>query len=559
MSKTTWSLNLHSLTAEQVSVEIDPLTLGLISIRNKNTLSALGEIKVPDTFLDNTQEYHPQGLFSSAIFGMQGTPARMANLGYISLNTDIIIPDVYTQLIKARGMYDDIMRGRLYAKFDPVTTDFVVTPVEDGGQTGYTYFMSYLDKLSPMDTGASTRKRLLKLLEKHKGKLITRYYLVIPAGYRDIEQTQDGRIKSDEINELYMRLLRSCSFITADGANFDVFRYQTQAAVNGISDYIDSILYGKSGLINSKFSKRGVNQGTRNVITSQLHEVIDLDSASNLNLMDATIGMPQTVALFPDKILFHIKQLLTPIMPDIGYEFTVINPVNYKAMEVDFDADLYNLFMTASGFTQLMKIIRVKDNRLKTLKVGKYWLGGIYKPPGYVQIISDPKQIEGFQKEYLHPITIVELFYLAIMQMEETLVGTATRPPVLGKGGISQNPFRPYFTDPYEIREEIGTGHVGGRYPIIEYKYVDGTLDQEVSLNGTFNDSFTVSELKYIAYSSDNDGDALSAIPITTDEAVEEIHDSLQKANTYLTPNGDLLYGLAEVGVANNILLTITG
>jgi hypothetical protein len=191
------------------------------------------------------------------------------------------------------------------------------------------------------------------------------------------------------------------------------------------------------------------------------------------------------------------------------------------------------------------------------------WLGALYKPPGKVQFVSDMSMIDGFKKEYLHPVTITELVYLAIMQLQEKLVGTSTRPPVLGKGGIGQGVFVPYFTDPYELREDIETTAIGPRYPSVTYTYINTdkkmVSDQTVELTGVWNDSFTVSELRDKALAADRDGDALSALPITTDEARAEIEDSLTRASTYRTATGKLLYNLGTVAIANNVILTLTG
>lgn len=560
MYNTKRSSNPISLTAEAAGMEIDPLTLGLISIQSKQAVAYMGEITVPDTYDGNSLEFHTSGLYSSTVFGLKGSDERMSKFGYISLNTDILVPDVYIQLKKARSLYEEIMKGKAYVLFNPVTKEFDPTPLEDGGQTGYSYFMKYLPVLQPEDTGASTRRRLIRLLAKYKGNLTTKYFLVIPAGYRDIEQTEDGRMESDDINPLYLALLRAVSFIQSADTNYDTFRFQAQLAVNAIADYIATILNGKSGLINAKFAKRGVRQGSRNVITSQIHDVSDVDSPSNLNLLDSTVGMPQLLAMYPDKILYHVKQLLSPMMPEVGYPFTVIDPYTHKTKEVKFDPDLYNLFMTATGFTSLLKIIKVKDNRIKPIKYEEYWIGALYKPPGEVHVVDSPLLLDDYNPAYLHPITIVELLYIAIMQIEGSLVGTNTRPPVLGQGGISQHICRAYFTDPFEVRED-SNGMVGGRYPILSYAY-DSKLKpygkQQVSLEGTFNDSFSISELTLKAKAGDYDGDALSSLPITTDEAIDEIQESLTKASTYFTPNRKLIYSLGSVDVANAILLTLT-
>jgi hypothetical protein len=582
----------------------------------------------------------------------------MESISYIKLNTDVIIPDVFKQLKKARSLYVDIMRGSAFATFDKSIGDFVPTPIEEGGKTGYSFFIQHLPELKPQETGSSTRSRLVKFIEKYRMKLTTRYLIVMAAGYRDLEQGSDGRMQSDEVNNMYLGAMRAASFIQNESPSFDNFRYQTQIALNNIAEYVDTIIYGKNGQINSKFAKRGVRQGTRNVITAQVHDIMDLDDPANLGMLDSTIGLIQTMSMYPDKILFNIKQMVTIAMPDIGYDFEVIDPNTHKTKSVPFDADIYNLLTTASGLEQLIKILKVRENRLRIITSKGMWLGALYKPPGKVQYVTSIHEIEDYEPEYLHPVTITELVYLAIIQMQEPLVGTSTRPPVLGKGGIGQGVFVPYFTDPYELRQDITTGGLGPRYPSVKYSYLSATGEsygdgdyhsaientvgtasinsysdvvgdvgrdnsanihcsttvadcgnghkvankprkglfskkthiktpvrtksqenvaaaineqrsklankpfygnQAVELVGVWNDSFTVSELRDATLGADRDGDALSALPITTTEAMDEIKESLLKAETYRSPTGKFLYSLGSVAIANNVIMTLTG
>lgn len=637
--------------------EMDPLVVGLISLRSPRQVAHLTPITVPDTYLGMSQEFHPEGLYSNDIFGLKGTNERMENISYINLNADIIVPDVFKQLKKARSLYIDIMRGSAFAKFDKSIGDFVPAPIEEGGKTGYSFFIQHLPELQPQETGSSTRSRLVKFIEKYRMKLTTRYLIVMAAGYRDLEQGSDGRMQSDEVNNMYLGAMRGASFIQNDSPSFDNFRYQTQIALNNIAEYVDTIIYGKNGQINSKFAKRGVRQGTRNVITAQVHDIMDLDDPANLGMLDSTVGLIQTISMYPDKILFNIKQMVTMAMPDIGYDFEVIDPNTHKSKSVPFDADIYNLLTSASGLEQLIKILKVRENRLRVITSKGMWLGALYKPPGKVQYVTAIHEIDNYKPEYLHPVTITELVYLAIVQMREPLVGTSTRPPVLGKGGIGQGVFVPYFTDPYELREDITTGGLGPRYPSVKYSYLsatgesygdgnyydaiehtvgtggvgshnslgdssngDGSNDvwsitgvddrsrglqshgrqrkgllgkkvtgtsvltksqesvatsineqrlkltdkpfygnQAVELVGVWNDSFTISELRDKALGADRDGDALSALPITTTEAMDEIKESLLQAETYRSPTGKLLYGLWDVAIANNVIMTLTG
>lgn len=528
--------------------EMDPFKVGLISLMTKDSVNGMVNITASETYHGTTQQFHPEGLYSVDAFGLRGTSDRMENFAYISLNCTVIIPDIYVQLLKARAYYGEIMAGKLYAVFDTTINDFTPTAIEDGGQTGFSFFIKHLPKLQVEESDSSSRQRLIKLIDKYRNKLLTRYFLVIPAGYRDIETREDGRDESDEINKLYLAVMRNARNILSEDVSLDPLRYAVQKAVVEVSAYIDNINYGKHGRINATFAKRAVRHGTRNVITSQIHNVSDLDSPANLGLLDVTMGVTQLLHSYPDMIGYQVREIMRAIMPDEGYDFSGINPVTRQDTTVAHDRDLYQLLMSQKGFVTLIKLLKVKENRTRPILHDGQWVGAIYKPAGAFQIISSLEELPpDYEWSDVHPITLVELVYIASWQIEDKLVGTSTRPPVLGQGGIYGSHRRIDFTAEYEIRKELyrgePTGRVAGRFPL--------------PASG-FKDSFTVSELNLGPLGGDFDGDALSSSPTTTEEAIAEIKESLHKASYYRSTYGTLLYGLSGVDVANNVLLTIT-
>ena len=540
----------------QNPVELDPLSFELFGIRTKTDIDVNKLVSVPDTYLGTSQSFHPEGLYSPSIFGQKGSKERMTSFGYIDLHTDILIPDVFIQLKKARELYADIMQGAAYVKFDPKLKDFVETGIEEGGLTGYSYFLIHLDQLEPQESGSSSRSRLINFLKRNRGKLTTRYLVVIPAGFRDIEEAEDGRMTSDDINSLYLSVMRPSSFIQNNSSSFDSFRYQTQLAVNSVSEYINAILYGKNGMVNAKFAKRTVRQGTRNVLTSQSAELKHIDDMDVLNPMDSTVGLIQLMSMFQDKILYQIKQLLVEIMPGIGYDFIGINPKTLEPITLPFDNELYSLLLTTKGMEKLSKLLKVKDNRSKIIEHKGMWLGGIYETDSEIRLISNPSELSKEELVNLHPLTLAQLVYFAIAFIEDDLYGVTTRAPVLGQGGTRQTKFVPYISEPYQSKY-LEPAHIPlRRCPIFEYVKEAGVI--KAKLKGVWNDSYTVTALSLAAHAADFDGDMMAAHPVTTIEAVEEVRESLQRTSTYLDANGRLLYSLGTVDVANNVLLTLT-
>ena len=222
-------------------------------------------------FETGTKRFHPDGLYSEAIFGQVGSRDRLVRKGYIDLHTDIVTPHLYKQLISLRSYYKDIISGKAYAKFDPEIKDLIlVDPDEPGADTGFQFFVKSLPKISFARTDSVKRTDKIDLLEKYRDRLIIDKLIVLPAGIRDVKITDDY-ISPEEINKFYVAILQLASGLPSNKSDeplYDTIRFQIQTKVMAIYDYITTLIDGKSGFAQGKFAARKLTYGTRNVITA---------------------------------------------------------------------------------------------------------------------------------------------------------------------------------------------------------------------------------------------------------------------------------------------------
>ena len=95
-----------------------------------------------------SNEFHKKGLFSEDIFGQIGSSERLIKFGYIELNTTIFHPIIYTNLIRLKALYGQIISGKDYARFDPTTSDFVMCSMnEPGAGTGFKFFVDNWERI----------------------------------------------------------------------------------------------------------------------------------------------------------------------------------------------------------------------------------------------------------------------------------------------------------------------------------------------------------------------------------------------------------------------------
>lgn len=235
----------------------------------------LKEVTSPLIYEPSTKNFHPDGLYSEVIFGQVGSPARMGTLAYIRLNCQVIAPLIYLNLIKVSSWYQDLMESRVWAKFDNKLKDFVpCDKTENGAQTGFTFFMSHVSDVNfTYNNSPSRTNRIDSILKAINTKTqFIRECIVPPAGWRDVK-VDNGRDKVDEANKPYTSLLimsrEMRDSITSPDLIpfFDGAKYHIQLKIVEIFNYWKNFWDGKTGFGLSRYNKRGLALGTRNVIT----------------------------------------------------------------------------------------------------------------------------------------------------------------------------------------------------------------------------------------------------------------------------------------------------
>ena len=235
-------------------------------------LQGLRPVRSLDIFDGAGTNFHPDGFFSTEIFGKVGDERRSKRYSFIDVKVPVFHPVIYRALVGLKRLYAGILSGTEYAVWDSQTKDFERADAVTG-KTGYDFFVSNWTNIKFTPNNSDRRNQSIALVEKFKRQAMTTKVIVMPAGYRDIELGSDGRVQKDEINDFYADILRIANTISESSARsnlelINTARYKLQSRFNELYDYIEGMIEGKRKLLLGKWASRRIQNGTRNVITS---------------------------------------------------------------------------------------------------------------------------------------------------------------------------------------------------------------------------------------------------------------------------------------------------
>ena len=94
---------------DATSLKKMPVNLDFLMVTEQDKVR-VGEVTEMQIF-DNTNNFHPQGLFSTTVFGNIGTEFRNRTFGYIDLKTEVLHPLIYFAVISLKAFYKQILAG----------------------------------------------------------------------------------------------------------------------------------------------------------------------------------------------------------------------------------------------------------------------------------------------------------------------------------------------------------------------------------------------------------------------------------------------------------------
>lgn len=535
--------------------KLDPLNLDLIFATDAD-VRYLRPTTVTDIYDGVSSNFNEDGLFSTTTFGRVGSPERDERFSYIRLNASIIHPLIFNTLKRLKRLYHDIMLGKQYAVFNPETKDFEVSDMFTG-DTGMAFFIKHIKELEPDKRRSKRRNFYIDVFDKYKDRVLMHNCLVIPAGLRDLQVDPDGKETQDEINEMYRRLISIAANINLVGAKsndpiIDNQRRNLQLTIVEIYDYIENMLEGKKGLIQAKWGGRRIVNGTRNVISSIDTTAEVLGDLRAPHVDQIQVGLLQTlVGALPVAINRLKEKFLNDVFINQNHLTTLIHPKTWKPVDVELDPYVWDKWGTIEGLEKLIEGFRDDRVRHKPVIIQGHYLYLVYRKGNVFKCFRNIDELPSqLSKEDVHPITYVELFYLAGYEKWYTLPAMYVRYPITS---VQSAVIAKLYTKTtsvsygvYELGEDWQTKIGYAReYPDISptMDYVNTAIPPFTSLDGL---------------GGDYDGDTISVNILYTKEAIEEVDTYLNSRRSILDPKGQFKFS-ADTAIPKRVCLAFTG
>jgi hypothetical protein len=517
-----------------------PFNLSLMHLTAEK-LKGIKPVTSNDIYETAGGNLHEDGLFSISIFGRLGSEERDTRFSYIDLGVQIFHPVIYRTLIQLKGLYEGILNGTIYARFDTSVKDFVPTN-ELQGRTGYAFFMEHWKEIEFQRSRSALRDVRLAVIDKYKDRATTSKVLVLPAGLRDIEVDDSGRTKVGEVNTFYRKLIGASKTVAdtqahTNAASLNQARLTMQRAFNDAFDFFTNMLEGKRGFLQNRWGARRIASGTRNVISAMNASTPLLGGKRGPKFTDTIVGLYQMAqAAMPITIFCLRTKYLESIFGLGDGKAYLVNPKTLKGEIVQLDAPTFDAWQTNEGLEKYLNTFQEITIRQKPVMVDDYYMALVYRgPDGTFKVFHSIDDLpEGFDKKHVTPITNCELLYLSGFDRWTKLHAFLTRYPITGTGSTYPASIYLKTTTEGEARRELddewkpyeSDEHLALEYPRHDVK--------------TFIDSLVIQSTRLEGLGADFDGDTCSFNVVFTEEANDACQTYLNSKNAYVDPRGGL-------------------
>lgn len=271
-----------------------------------------GPVLSPQFYFGNSDNFHPNGLYSETIFGTSGSPERKNKLSYINLNCKVI-----------NGLLYDILRKRIFRKIDILISgektfsldpDGYLIEDENGDISGMSKFVENIHKIrfSPNDDGEEgDRNKIIEMIYENikNDTFFMDKLLVTSPEFRPLTVMEDtGETHIDELSKLYQKILISANTLgNISGPIRDSLNFRMQQLIKDLYELIKIKVAKKGGIIRNLILGKRIDFSARSVITPNpeiqlgyvgiplriiveifepfiIHEIINSEFSSNIPL-----------------------------------------------------------------------------------------------------------------------------------------------------------------------------------------------------------------------------------------------------------------------------------
>lgn len=270
--------------------------MSVIKILDVNKFS-IGLTPVTSTEIKTRSgEFNQNGLFSEKIFGAEGSLDRSKRFSFIQLSTKVLHPTLFRHIIRLERKIEKWLSTEQSFK---ITDDGSIVE-DDDGVTGIASFIESFPKIK-WRAGSTQRELFIKGIEQNykNNTLFIDKIPVLPPEVRPYFEDEAGQQTYDELNTVYINILRKSFQINSAGSSgqfFDLLNWGLQLAINEHDKYIKHKIEKKQGLIRGNMLGKRVDFSGRAVITP----------GPQLNINEVGVPLRMAVQLFQPFLLHYI-------------------------------------------------------------------------------------------------------------------------------------------------------------------------------------------------------------------------------------------------------------
>lgn len=432
----------------------------ILDIERLIEVNNLKEVTSKNLF-SNKMLFDPDGILSNEIFGISKSDRR-STFAYIDLHRHFIHPHVYSKILKQSMLtsIDYIISGqRRYSIVDGLIVE------DENGWTGIDALYQHWDEIAWKRRKTENELSKSVISKLSKDQIFITKILVTPPAYRDvmIAGTVDNSDHVNEVNDLYVKLLRAIALIS-EGGLFARTQYATQKKIQdiivSIFNYYKQQISRKQGLIRKNLIGKSVDYGVRSVISAPTYDN-EYIGDNIIDIEHTAVPISECCSMFykfiePWLINFFTREIINDPNAITYFDTELQKEISatLKDPEVQFSEKNVKKLINDYIFNP--------DNRFKiiTVDVNIPTANGVQIKKAHMLLKGKINLPNNAQKVLNRPMTITDILYIACVDVCEKRHVMVSRYPVGTDKGI-------YFN---KIRVQSTTNHIkvifnGKEYP----------------------------------------------------------------------------------------------
>ena len=544
------------------------LKLEPLNVANFIKVNELKEISDPIFFSRNNVPTE-KGLLSNEIFGITKDD-RTTIFAYINLAGETFMhPLGYKIWCKLDSNVKMCMYEADTFTYDKESGKLKPDP---DGENGIKYLQKIIKEVNFKKTASKKRNVKIDFLENYRDKLFMKDFVVIPAGYRDINTDSDRRVGVGEINKLYNAIIRDARALKeSDDYGLSLngsLRGRIQDTIVAIYDWfvfgryqgVDAQASGlsrKLGLIRRAGMKKSFDWGSRLVICTQN---LRKENMEDIEIDLDTIGLPLAAicANFFPYMLYWVRKWFENRFSDVGGIRVYRRD---KTMDTASVVDWQSVYSDERIKKELDRFMHGMSNRFIPIEVPvplkRGAKGSLMQFVGRnipsKQVADEIKEGKIDRNRYPimdRPLTWCDLFYQAAVDVTRDKMTLITRFPM--DSYWNQFPAKIKIISTIETEPMIINDTFYKEYPKIRKE------DLNTNSSNKFVDVALPNNVRLDSIGGDYDGDTVSSKALYSIEANEELYKAVNSKKHYIslgaqnamqtTKEGiEALYGLTMV------------